>query len=137
MGNYKEDTDQNIGTILFLSLFSLFVLSTSNIQGNHNSSSKKFTVQTELVFGDNSNYHSAIISSSVRFSDILKYCEFVPQKTSLNQFSIQYKISDFNRRIAQNFIAIQKRGLEIEPLFLWRLFHPCSLAGNEDLPVLS
>jgi len=98
MGNYKEDTDQSIRTILFLSLFFLFVLSSSNILGNHNSSSKKFTAQTELVFGNNSNYHSATISSSFRFSDILKYCEFVPQKTSLNQLSIPYKISHYNRK---------------------------------------
>ena len=80
MGNYKEDTDQNFRTILFLILFSLFVLSSSNIQGNHYPTSTKFTTQTELVFGNKSNHHNAIICNAVRLPDLQKYYDmYSPQ----------------------------------------------------------
>lgn len=137
MGNYKEDTDRNFRTIFFLILFSLFVLSSSNLKGNHYSSSTKFTTQTELVFGSKSSHHNAIICNVFRLPDFQKYCDSTPLNTSLNPFSIQNRILDYNRRIAQNFSQIQKTRLTIEPLLLWRLHSTLSLSEKEDLSVLS
>src|SRR5450759_910132 len=113
MGNYKEDTNQNFRTIFFLILFSLFVLASSNNHGNHNSSSTKFTTQNELVFGDISSHHNAIICNAVSLPNLQKYCECALHNTSLNPFSIQNKILDYNRRIAQKFVLIKKTWLSI------------------------
>ena len=137
MGNYEEDTDQNFRTILFLVLFSFFVLCSSNIQGNHYPSSTRFTSQTELAFGSKSSHHNAIICTSFSLPDFQKYYDSTPLNTSLNPFSIQNKILDCNRRIAQNFSQIQKTRLTIEPLLLWRLHSTLSLSEKEDLSVLS
>src|SRR5665648_358697 len=121
MSNFKEDTDDNFRTIFILILFSLFVFVSSNNHGNHYSSSTKYTTQTELVFGDISNHHNTIICNTVSLPDIQKDYECALNKTSLNPFSIQYIISDHNRRIAQNLIQIRKTRLTIEPLLLWSL----------------
>lgn len=137
MGNYKEDTDQNFRTILFLILFSLFVLSSSNFQGNHYPTSTKFTTQTELVFGSKSNHHNAIICNAFRLPDFQKYYDSTPLNTSLNPFSIQNKILDHNRRIAQNFIQIQKTRLSIEPILTSRLYFLLPSNKDDSLSVLS
>jgi hypothetical protein len=137
MGNYKEDTNQDLRTIFFFILFSLFVLSSSNIQGNHYPSSTKFTTQTELVFGSISSHQNAIICDAFRLPDFQKYCDGTPLNTSLNPFSIQNKILDYNRRIAQNFILIQKIRLSIGPVFSLRLYFHIPSNKDDDLPVLS
>jgi hypothetical protein len=137
MGNYKEDTDQSFRTIFFLILFSLFVLASSNNHGNHNSSSTKFTTQNELVFGDISSHHNAIICNAVSLPNLQKYCECALHNTSLNPFSIQNKILDYNRRIAQNFILIQKTRLSIGPVLPLRLYFHLPSNKDDNLPVLS
>jgi hypothetical protein len=137
MGNYKEDTNQDLRTIFFIIIFSLFVLSSSNIQGNHYPFSTKFTTQTELVFGSKSSHHNAIICNAFRLPDFQKYCDSTPLNTSLNPFSTQNKILDYNRRIAQNFIQIQKTRLSLEPILTSRLYFHLPSNKDDDLPVLS
>jgi hypothetical protein len=137
MGNYKEDTNQNFRTIFFLILFSLFVLASSNNKGNHYSSSTKFTLQNELVFGDISSHHNAIISSGVSLPNLQKHCECALHNTSFNPFSIQNKILDYNRKIAQNFVLIKKTRLSIGPVLPLRLYFHLPSNKDDDLPVLS
>ena len=131
-----EDTYQISGTIFFIIVFFLFVFISANNQGNHYSSSSRYTSQTELVFGDLSGHHNIITCNITRGPDLQKYFSCARNKTNLNQFSIQNKISDHNRRIAQNFIQIQNTRLTIEPLLLCRLCFNHSFIENEDLPVL-
>jgi hypothetical protein len=137
MGNYKEDTDQNSGTFFTLILFLLFVFASSANPENHTSSPAKFPSQNELVFGDISSHRIAILFNAVRLPDLYKNCTFTLRNTSLNLFSLQYKISSYNHLTAQNLINIQKTRLVIKPLFLWRLYHPLCLSRNADVPVLS
>ena len=139
MGNYKEDTNQDLRTIFFIIIFSLLVLFSSDIQGNHSSSSKKFSTQTELVFGSISSHHNAIICICNPFwlPDFQKYCDSTPHFTSLNPFSIRNKILDYNRRIAQNFVLIKKTRLSIGPVLPLRLYFHLPLNKDDDLPVLS
>jgi len=137
MGNYKEDTNQNFGTIFFIILFSLFALIFSSKSESQTSASSGYSFQNELVFGNNPIHFDATVFNAVSLPDLYKNCVFALHNTSLNLFSLQYKISSYNHRTTQNFINIQKTRLVIEPLLLWRLYYPLSLSGKEDLPVLS
>ena len=137
MENSKEDTGQNIETLFFLILFSLFVFASSGNQGSHSSSSARFPSQPELVFGDISIHRNAIIFYSVSLPDLQKYYEGALYNTGINPFSIQNKVSDYNRRITQNLILILKRRLSIEPVLSWRLYYHLPSNEDDDLPVLS
>ncbi len=137
MREHSEDKDLNFRAIFFIAIFSLFVLVFLNNQENHSSSSTRYTVQTELALGTNSYHHNTIITNGVWLPDFQKHSESAFNKTNLNPFSIPYKISEHNRRIAQSFIQIQKTRLTIEPLLLWRLRFNPSFNDKEDLPVLS
>jgi hypothetical protein len=133
MGNYKEDTNQNFGTIFFIILFSLFALISLSKSESQTSASSGYFLQNEVAFGNNPIHFDATVFKAVSLPDLYKNCVL----TSLNLFSLQYKISNYNHRTTQNFINIQKTRLVIEPLLLWRLCYPLSLSGKEDLPVLS
>ncbi len=137
MGNYKEDTNQDLRTIFFIIIFSLFVFSYSNIQGNHYPSSKNFTTQTELVFGSKLSQDNALICNYFSLPDLQMFSHFDIQNTCLNPFSLLYKLSNYNSRTVQNFINNQKTRLTIEPLLLWRLYNTLSVGDKGDLPVLS
>jgi hypothetical protein len=137
MGNYKEDTDRNFGMFFALILFLLFVSASSANPENHTSSSVKFPSQNELVFGDISSHRDAIIFCSVSLPDLQKYCECALHNTSLIPFSIQNKISDYNRRISQDLILIRKTRLSIEPVLHWRLYSHLPSDKDDYLPVLS
>ncbi|MCJ7449736.1 MAG: hypothetical protein MUO72_18835 [Bacteroidales bacterium] len=136
MGNYKEDTNQNFRTIFLIILFSLFVLASSNNPGSHTSSSAKYPSQNELVFGDISSQRNAIICNAVNLPNLQKYCECALPNTSLDPFSIQNKISDYNRGITQNFILVRKTRLSIEPVLSWRLYFYLPSIEDDNLPVL-
>ena len=137
MGNYKEDTNQNSGTIFFIILFSLFVLIFSGNPESQTSPSSRNSLQNELALGNISIHLDAIVFNAVSLSNLYKYSAYILQNTSLNLFSLEYKISSYDQRTTQNFINIQKTRLVIEPLFLWRLCYPLTLGGKEDLPALS
>lgn len=137
MGNLKEDTNQNSGTIFFIILFSLFVITASNNPANHTSSSTKNTSHYKEVLGDFSNHHNAILFSTFRLPDLQEFCDCNLQNTNLNPFSIHYKISDFNRRIAQNFVLLKKTWLSTGPVLPLRLNFHLPSNKDDDLPVLS
>lgn len=137
MSNFKEDTGYQLRTIFLLIIFSLFVLVSSNSHGNHYSSFTKNAAQTALVFGDISCYHKTILSNAVKLPDLQKSYEWALNETNLNPVSIQYIISYYNQRIAQNLIQIQKTRHTIEPLLLWRLHNTLSVSDTGNLPVLS
>jgi len=137
MSSFKEDTDHNLRSTIFLILFSLIVFVSANNHGNHYSSFTKNTTQTALISGDISSHHSTIQYNADKLPDLQKYYDWAHNKTSLHPFSIQYIISDHNHRIAQNLIQIQKTRLTFEPLLLWRLHNSLSVSDTSDLPVLS
>ena len=137
MSNFTEDTDHNLRSSFFLILFSLILFVSANNRGNHYSSFTKNTTQNALVFGDISSHHNTILCNADKLPDLQKYYDWALNKTSLHPFSIQYIISDYNHRIAQNLVQIQKTRLTIEPLLLWRLHDSLSLGDKIDLPVLS
>jgi hypothetical protein len=137
MGDYKEDTNQDSGTIFFIILFSIFVLASSGSTGSHSSSSVRYYPQEELLSGNISSHFNATINRVVCLPVVQKYCECTHHNSNLNLFSIPDKISEYNRRTAQNFILVQKVKLSIEPVLpLWLyLHHPSN--KDDDLPVLS
>jgi hypothetical protein len=137
MGDYKEDTSQDLRTIFFIVLFTFFVFYSSNIQGNHYPTSIKYTTHTELILGSISSHHNAIICKVFRLPDVQKCCDNTSLNISLNPFSIQNKILDYNRRIAQNFIQIQEIRLSIEPILTSKLYFHLPLNKDDNLPVLS
>jgi len=136
MRDHIEDTDRNFRTIFFIAIFSLFILVFLNNQESHSPSFTRYTTQTEFVFGNISNHHNTIICNVVKLPDIQKYYDCALNKTNLNPFSIPFRISEHNRKIAQNFIQNQKTRHTIEPLLLWRLRFNASFREKEDLPVL-
>jgi hypothetical protein len=136
MVNYKEDTDQNIRTLLFLVLFSFFALGYLDNQGNHYSTSTKFATHYEVVSDGISNHQNAVIFNPVSLPD-LQNCKCTLHDTSINPPSFQDNISCYNNRIAQNFITIQQTRLTIKPLLLRKLHYFLSSGEPEELPVLS
>jgi len=137
MENSKEDSGQNIETLFFLILFSLFVFASSSNPESHSSSSSKYPSQNELVFENISSHRNAIICNAVSLINLQKYCECALHNSGLNPFSIQNKISDYNRRITQNFILIRKTRLSIEPVLPWRFYFYLPSNEDDNLPVLS
>jgi hypothetical protein len=137
MGKYKEDTNQNVGTVFFIILFALFVSGTANISEKHNSFSRQFPAPDEQVFGENSNHSSAVIFKAFQIPDLQIFCSSDLHIAGLNSFSVQNRISDYNRRSSQNLIMIQKKRFSTGPDLQWRL--PRYIPTNEDdpLPVLS
>lgn len=133
----KEDTGQDFKTLFLLILFSLFVVASSGNQGSHSSSSARFPSQNELVFGDISSHRNAIISCSVSLPNLHKYYEGALYNPGINPFSIQNKVSAYNRRITQNLNLIHKTRLSIEPVIPWSLYYHLSSNEDDDLPVLS
>lgn len=133
MRNNSEDTDLNFRTILFLILFTVIVLSSANIQGNHYVSSYRYSAERELLSGGFSQQHPTVLCSAVSMPDIYKFCESVPRNTDLIPFSIQNKLSESNNRISQSFILIQKTMLSSKPILQRRLqyHHP---SGEDDIP---
>jgi hypothetical protein len=137
MLNYTEDTNHYPGTIIFVILFSLFAFIFSGNSENQTSASSRYSLQNEQAFGNISIHSDATLLIAVSLPDLYKNCLNAQHNTSVNLFSLQYKISNYNVRTTQNFINIQKTRLLIEPLFLWRRYIPYPLSENEDLPVLS
>lgn len=137
MGNYEEDTDQNFRTLFIIILFSIFVLAFSGNQGSHSSSLAISPLKNDLVSGDISSHHNAIIYNAFSLPDLQKCCELALRNTCLNPFSIQNKISYYNHRITQNFILIQKIRLSIEPVLPWSLYFRLTSDEDDYLPVLS
>jgi len=137
MGNYKEDSNQNSGTIFFIILFSLFVLIFSSKSESQTSASSRYSLQNELALGNISIHFDATVFNAVNLSNLYKNSVYILHNTSLDLFSLKYKISNYNQRTTQNFINIQKTRLVIKPLFLWRLCYPLASGGKEDLPALS
>ena len=137
MENYEEDTNQNFGTIFFIIIFFLLSLTISGKSESQASSSSVSYFKNELAFENISIHFDATLFNSASLPDLYKNCIQALHDTSFNLFSIQYIISDYNHRITQKFIDIQKTRLTIKPLFLWRLSYPLPLCEKEDLPVLS
>lgn len=137
MGNFKEDTNQNTGTIFFIILFTLFVVIFSDKSESQTSASSGYSLQYELAFGNISIHPDIVVFNAVSLPDLYKSYVFDLHNTSPNQFSLQNKISNYNHRTTLIFINIQKTSLVIKPLFLRRLYYPLTLSEKEDLPVLS
>jgi len=137
MENCKEDMGQNFRTIFFLNLFSLFVLAFSINQETHYSTPTRYSARFELEFGNISIHHNALICNYFNLPDLQKSSLYAIQDTSLNPFSILYKLSNYNNRIGQNLLNNQKTRLTIKPLLLWRLYNTLSICDSGDLPVLS
>lgn len=134
MGNYKEDINLGFGTIFFIIIFSLFALSFSGKSENRTSSLPEYSLQDELALGNISVHYNATILS---LPDLYKNLINASHNTNLIMFSLEHKISHFNRKTDQDFISIQKTRLSIEPLFPWQVFYLHPLSSPEDLPVLS
>ncbi len=137
MGNYKEDTSQHFGTIFFIILFSLFILISLGKSETQNTALSGSLFHTELVLGNISAHPDAIVFNAVNIPNLYKESLNALHNTSPDLFTLHYKLSHYNHSIYQYFINMQKTRLVIEPLFLWRLYHPASPGKNDDLPVLS
>lgn len=137
MGNSIEDTNRNLRTILFLVLFSLLLLSSQDIQDNHNNPSGRHSVQTEIFSGGLTNLQSIVQCRPFSLPDLYRFCECAPPHTDLIPFSIRNKISDYNRKIARTFILINKARLSIEQNSQLRIYYHLPSNRDDDLPVLS
>lgn len=137
MGDFKEDTNPDLRTLLFIILFSFFALSFSGNSESKSAVSPTYYSQYELVSWNISSHHHSVIFKAVSLPDIQKYCECSLPYTSLDPFSIQNKISDYNRKTDQNFILIQKTRLSTVPLLPLSLFFHRPQNKDDNLPVLS
>lgn len=136
MVDYKEHTNESFETIFFIILFSLFAVILFSKSENQTSSLSRYS-QFELSYGNISINKDATIFNAVCLPDLYRNSQSAPHNTSLNLFSLQYNISNYNHRSDQYFLNIQKTRLLIEPLFLWRIYYLLPLSGKTDPPVLS
>jgi hypothetical protein len=136
MENNIKDTNQNSGVIFFIILFSLSVLIFSGRSETQTSASSRFSLQNEMAFGNISDHFVATLFNALSLPDLYKNCVISLYNKSFNPFSIQNKISDYNRRVAQNFILIQKTRLTIEPALPLRLYFHLPSNKDDYLPVL-
>jgi len=137
MGINNENINPNPGTIFFIVLFLLFALVYSGRSENQTSVSSGDPFQYDLASGNSSTHSVAIVFSAISLPELYKNCVNALHNTSLDLFSFQYILSNYNHRTTQNFIDIQKTSLAIEPLFPWRLSYHLYSSENEDLPFLS
>ena len=137
MGNHNEDINRNFGTLFLIILFSLFILISLGKSETQNTALTGSPYQAELVFVNISVHPDAIVFNAVSIPDLYKECLNDLYYTGLNLFSLHYTLSHYNHKTAQHFITMQKRRLVIEPLSLWRLYHPTPKGKKEDSPVLS
>ena len=133
MGNYKEDTNHNLGSAIFIILFSLFALISLSKSESQTSVSLGYSLQHEVGFRNSPIHLDATAYEAVSLTDLYKNCLL----TSLNLLSFHYRVFNYNHRTIQDFTNSQRTRLVIEPLLLWRLYHPLAVSGREAFPVLS
>ncbi len=133
MGNYKEDTNHNLGSAIFIILFSLFALISLSKSESQTSVSSGYSLQHEVGFRNSPIHLDATAYEAVSLTDLYKNCLL----TSLNLLSFHYRVFNYNHRTIQDFTNSQRTRLVIEPLLLWRLYHPLAVSGREAFPVLS
>jgi hypothetical protein len=137
MRNFREDNEQNRGINIFLILFIFLVFVSANNPEKHNSHSKNYNVQPELICGSITYHTFAVIFKTFHIPDIQEsYYESVEDKI-VNAFSFQNILSDYNRKLDQRNIVIQQEQLVIKPGLHWKIrFYPVT-RGDDILPVLS
>jgi hypothetical protein len=137
MENCKTDKNQNFGSIVYIILFFLFtLLSSNNLQNNYRSSTRWFS-HSESCFKDFSGNSAGILSNVVSLRDLYKILAVSLADPDLYPFSVQNQLSTFNSRIAQDFILAEKTRLSIIPILNQRLFIHLPTSEDDPLPDLS
>jgi hypothetical protein len=135
---YEEgDINKNFGVILFVILISLFAFTFEGTSNQNASGSAYYSLQYDLASGYCTGQSDAVISDTPQLSFVVKDCGCSLSGTDLNLFHLQYSISEYNRKIVQNIISVQKTRLSIEPFSVWKYSFHLSSGEKEDLPVLS
>jgi hypothetical protein len=137
MKNEKGDINKNFGASLFVILISLFAFTFDGKSNNSSSGSADFYLRPDLVSGYYSSHADAVIFDTPQLPVVVKACGCSLYSPDLYPFNLNYKISDYNRRIIQHIIIVQKTRLSKEPSSVWKYSFHLASKEKEDLPVLS
>ena len=137
MKNEGGDSKNNFGAVVFVILISLFAFTFDGKSDNNASDPAHYSLQPDLSIAYYSSHSDAVISDTPHLSSIVTDCGYSLNCPNLNSFNLNYKILDYNRKIAQNIFLAQKTRLLIQPPFVWKYSFHLAQGENEDLPVLS
>jgi hypothetical protein len=129
MGKCKEDTNQNIGTIFFIILFSLFALTFCEILIKP--PNKVFHYELSSVSSN------AIVLNKIRQPSLNKNWLLQFDNSNFKLFNERIKLLTNNRLIIQRTIVLQKVELSIILIKPSGFFYHYRHRDTEDLPVLS
>jgi len=137
MINEEGDFRKNSGALVFAILISLFVLSFGNQSEPGIQGSDHYSLNPDLATGCYSSHSESVFFDSPLLPVVVKEYGNLPAHPVFYSFDLNCKISDYNRRIDQNFKLGQKCVLSIIPSIVWKYFYHPDSGEKEDLPVLS
>jgi hypothetical protein len=137
MRNFNEDKYQSTGMIFFIILFSLFIFIFSGRSNNKFPEASCYYYNGETPSGNLTSHSDAVVFNAGSLPDLYGKSVSDVHRSNSDLFPIRYIISDYNNRIAQRLINIQRNSLVIEPILLKRLYNPFHSDEQEPFPVLS
>jgi hypothetical protein len=137
MINHKEENEQVSGINIFLILFMLLVFVSLKNPERHNSLSGNNDFHSKLIFGSSTSSAYAVTSKAYHFVDVQAGTRESASNKILNNFTFHDLLSEYNHRLDQNNIVIQREQLSIRPGLLWNISYQQVTGDDDVVPVLS
>ena len=137
MKNEERDINNIFGTILFVILFSSFAFIFDCKSNNSPSESANYSLQPESAPGYYSGHLDNILFDTPHLPVVVKDSGYSLYGSNLSSFNINFKILNYNRKIVQHIILVEKTSLSIVPPSVWKYSFHLASRDKEDLPFLS
>ena len=108
MKNEERDINNIFGAILFVILFSSFAFIFDGKSNNSPSGSANYSLQPELAPGYYSGHSDNILFDTPHLPVVVKDCGYSLYGPNLYSFNLNFKILDYNRKIVQHIILVEK-----------------------------
>jgi hypothetical protein len=134
MINQEKDISHIPGTVLFFVLFLFFALSFS---AQSQISNGRLPVQYESVYGNDNCQPNAVPIELFRLPDLQRNPGYLSHNLCPDLFNAHNLLSGYDRSMAQSFISVHKKQLNIIPAPARKFYiHPAA-HSSDDLPALS
>lgn len=133
MKDQKEYSANYFGTLFFMVLFFILMTAFSGKTTFQTSWSSPVTAHVDV----DSTPSGAVVEDIVAMPSMEKSCLHLLYNGNINFFSELRKIVADNNSVSRCLLAVEKTGLMIKPLLIFRFFIPHLPSGGEELPSLS